>query len=133
MGSFEGIESMAFDTLKLSRQLSAAGMDGAQADKLAEILGDMMNEQIDNQSVSRAEFQLLLDQLALLREQVSLLRGQAAPAPTRAETLMEPGAPQDLRFSASLLSRKGLLHALAVLVGVLAAHTTFLAWLFDLF
>lgn len=122
---------MGFDTLKFSRQLSAAGMEGAQADRLAACFAEMLKERENERAVSRAEFQLLQDQLALLGERVSLMRAQAGypSAETNAGLDGPPGYP----LSASLLSRKGLLHALAVLVGVLAAHTTLLAWLLDLF
>ena len=129
---------MGFDTLKFSRQLSAAGMEGAQADRLAACFAEMLKERENERAVSRAEFQLLQDQLALLGERVSLLRAQAGypSAETSAETNAETNAgldgPPGYPLSASLLSRKGLLHALAVLVGVLAAHTTLLAWLLDL-
>lgn len=126
---------MGFDTLKFSRQLSAAGMEGAQADRLAACFAEMLKEQENERAVSRAEFQLLQDQLALLGEQVSLLRAQAgyASAKTSPETSAGLDGPPGYPLSASLLSRKGLLHAMAVLVGVLAAHTTLLAWLLDLF
>jgi len=115
---------MAFDTLKFSRQLSAAGMQGAQADMLAEALGEMLNESAGERAVSRAEFEIVLDHLALLREQISLMRDQAGPAGL--------GGPQDQPGSENLISRRPLLHLLAVLVGALAANTTLLAWLFDL-
>ncbi len=125
---------MGFDTLKFSRQLSAAGMEGAQADRLAACFAEMLKERENERTVSRAEFQLLQDQLALLGEQVSLMRARAGypSAETNAETNAGLDGPPGSPLSASLLSRKGLLHALAVLVGVLAAHTTLLAWLLDL-
>ncbi len=52
------------------------------------------------------------------------MRDQAGPAGL--------GGPQDQPGSENLISRRPLLHLLAVLVGALAAHTTLLAWLFDL-
>ncbi len=52
---------MAFDTLKFSRQLSAAGMQGARADMLAEALDEMLNESAGERAVSRAEFEIVLD------------------------------------------------------------------------
>ena len=47
---------MAFDTLKFSKRLTAAGMDPAQAEVLTDSYGEMLNEQIaTKEDISRLE------------------------------------------------------------------------------
>lgn len=111
---------MVLDTLKWARELTAAGMERPAAEQLAQNFGEMTRTHL----AAKSDMAAVQNQLALMQEQLALMQRQLSlglPADAAADQARKPEP------------RRTILHFFTILVGALAAHTTLLAWLLDLF